>query len=190
MSDDLQGAVEQEVICTIESFCASKMLPLKVNIPENITDTEHYDLLRSWGFGIGENDGTLLEVHIPVGWGKMTVDGSDEWSYLFDAKDRKRAAMFFKDLGQTRSTFINYMTRYRPLVRRVAVIKNKPVYVGVVMDGEKELYRTKTVAMRLVKGSKGFGQEEARVRRSLFHQAEIWVKKRYPEWENIRAYWD
>lgn len=75
---------------------------------------EERPFLEMWGFVFGEpypDDALFAPTQLPTGWSK---EGSDHamWSYILDAKGRKRVAVFYKAAFYDRRAFMRIETRY------------------------------------------------------------------------------
>ena len=114
------------------------------------------------------------------------------WNNLYDEKGRKRANFFYKAAFYDRDAFINFDRRYTintvPFDNYESDAtyddrKTKPWY-GIIKDSGKEIYRTSGEV------SKDGSIEVWDIEK---HQRDIVLKvinEKYPDWENINAYWD
>jgi hypothetical protein len=184
-------------LMTQEEFCASTLYPQEVGNPVGVNVNEHVKIMKFFSFNIIDGcDLHMWHVDLPSGWKK--VPAKDEgWCYVLDEKGRRRAAIFMKKSTTILPTaHINYVPRYRPLVSHTALprvsksYRNTPL-IGQVTDGSlKVLYKTKIRAMHYQYGSPKYGVEEKKIRIAIFKECERWLETRFPDWENIMAYWD
>lgn len=154
----------------------------------DITDTE----LLAMGFGLGECP-NKLEQHmtLPLGWSVRQDPGHSSWSYLHDAKGRRRMDVYRKSTPYEQSLTLTALRRFKVDIdhtwmqedpqrrNRVCVFNhNKPVRrrTGKLSD-PKPYEQTRADAW--------YKENDA-----LKKEAEAWLDQRYPNWKIASAYWD
>lgn len=154
----------------------SSQLPVKLNFPRKTDVISQYESIGIKVIRKTEDDYLFFDVELPKGWKKeMAVDDS-MWSYLIDAKGRERANIFYKAAFYDRDAFINFNARYvccneyHDNNSRTAVVKDNATG-KILFETEKYNYASKN-------------PEKYR------EQAEKFLKSKYPDADNINAYWD
>lgn len=155
-------------------------------LPREMRPASARAYLESVGFRFGENvDELFVACAFPEGW-KLKATDQAIYSDLFDAKDRRRALIFYK------AAFYDQRAEFA-LLQRFTV--NSYVEVGpktmevVVRDGDQIIERFGTWEHA---GDRG---REA-LRKSLEHQTSLeekaaaWLNERWPKWDDPTAYWD
>lgn len=220
MEENLNPLSKERQKKFLRKFVKSPLIPVQVGVPPEM-NKEYLDrYLTHLGFTVYESDSEyFFAVEFPKGWSKILVPGMLQWCYLVDNKGKKRAAIFYQDLGsfadeelpveqrgkQFRkvSSHINWMPRYRSKIDHVIPYNiwkganqtvehyNSPL-VGMVVDSETNvLYKTGMANMSFDYGKEKekWFIEEKQLRDMLFVECEDWLKQNYPEYENIAAYW-
>lgn len=125
-----------------------------------------------------DNDELFVTVILPDGWKKEATDHS-MWNNLVDDKGYIRASFFYKAAFYDRDAFINFNTRYVVTQKYTEDAANGkyPSYACVVDQGTKEIIFKTAV-------TEEYGAYPERA------EAEAWLKEKYPDHENILAYWD
>jgi len=118
------------------------MIPADVNVPKQMTIDYYFTFLRHLGFKVLGKEGQQVIVKYPNGWKKtIVVPNVDDFMYLLDDKNSRRAAIFYKYLGGITEkdviehkldikkhelknykkivSYINWMPRYVTKVRNV-----------------------------------------------------------------------
>jgi hypothetical protein len=130
-------------------------------------------------------DDLFLNVILPEGW-KIKATNHSMWNEVYDNKGRKRIMFFYKGAFYDRDAFSNFEHRFT--VREVPFDEYKinasyeerksKNWYGVVYDSEKEIFRTKGKI------------KEKYDDNSLIKECVEYLKKNYPLYEDINAYWD
>lgn len=175
-------AIENQEAEGQKELVNSEQLPAKLNGYRNESPIEQYKKMGIEVIGQSEGDELFLDVKLPDGWKKEATDHS-MWNKLVDDKGRQRAMFFYKAAFYDRDAFINFETRYQKGCDYFDNEKNpakdwdkaRQVYVKDANTGEK-----------IWTGEKHFydGQDKA------YKDAENWLNERYPNWQDINAYWD
>jgi hypothetical protein len=172
------GAIEAQEAQGQKELVASSQLPRKCNSPRNIDLKRQY---KEMGIKVNDSDGDPLffDAVLPKGWELRSTD-HDMWNGLFDDKGRERATIFYKAAFYDRDSFINFNCRYyitSEYVEKEEGDKYHPKYVCVKdhATGE-ELFKTEV--------TKEYEDSHLRV------QCTKWLKKKYPKYEKITAYWN
>lgn len=138
---------------------------------------------------ISECDELFWNVSLPEGWEIKATEHS-MWNDLFDEQGRKRANFFYKAAFYDRDAFINFNTRFHVGVDHVAdpaddyeIWKNSD-YQGTVKDGTEVIFCTGCFP---VTGSY-YGDDS--LKEKLRETLEDFMRKYYPDYKNIHAYWD
>lgn len=205
----------------LRKFVKMPLIPTQVGIPPDMKP-EHLDkLLQFYGFTVYESDSEyFFRVTYPKGWSKILVPGLTQWCYLIDGKGRKRAAIYYQDMGSFEdeelppeqrgqkfrkvSSHINWMPRYRVKVDHVVPYNvwkganqtnehyNSPV-IGYVMEAEKNVL-FKTGMFRLEhdrsKERDKWFDEERKARDTVYNICVAWLNEMFPEHENVARYWE
>lgn len=138
---------------------------------------------------LSEYDDLFYGVKLPEGWEIKATDHS-MWNDLIDNKGRKRANFFYKAAFYDRDAFINFDTRFHVCVDHVAdpsedyEIWSKSDFQGKIKDGEAIIFETKTE-----KCTGDYRADEA-IRDELRKELISYMEERYPDYEDINAYWD
>lgn len=131
----------------------------------------------------GQADDLFYNVTLPAGWKKVATSHSMH-SDLIDDQGRKRAGIFYKAAFYDRSAHISLDRRYT--IQEIPVggydnfdwaQRDTHPYVGQVVDTEtgNVIFETEPVV------SPAYG--------ALRKQAEAWIGKHYPDWQDPFAYW-
>lgn len=152
------------------------------------------DQLTAIGFALGAKiDDLFQSVQLPPGW-KKDATGHDLWTYVVDAKGRKRFSIFYKAAFYDRSAFANGERRFR-VCRDYDTEKKTKKNTVIVMDGDIELHR---IVGELKENKYEYGDEAGRQQwltwsregDTLEAQARAWLTAKYPKWEDWTAHWN
>ena len=163
-----------------KEFVNSQQLPSKCNWPSRGVDLKkQYKKLGIKVVGKTSVDDLFLDVVLPEGW-KLECTDHSMWNRLMDDKGRERATIFYKAAFYDRDAFINFNHRYITgceYVEKEEGDKFIPKYYCVkdTTTGE-ELFKTEVTKE----------YEDQR----LDNKSVKWLKKKYPKYEDINAYWD
>jgi hypothetical protein len=175
------GGIEAQEARGQKEFVSNEVLPKEML---HGTTKEQFESL---GFEFGDDaDDLFINVKFPAGWVKKATDHS-MWSDLLDEKGRKRASIFYKAAFYDRSAHISLNKRYsyshQPEDNYLSDMsyedRKDGNWYGVVTDCDDVIYKTEPV--------KNCGWEEPD---KLRDEAKIWLVKKYPDYENVLAYWD
>lgn len=150
-------------------------------------------------------DDLFYKVELPPEWKIKPLEHS-MWSNLVDDKGRKRAIIFYKGAFYDRSASISFCCRYTHEIipedeYQLDTSFEKRAngkYFGVVYDAEQEIFRTKEmhVKTKLIRDDrnreriKRHYSEKEKIERILREQCINFLKERFPNCEDIFAYWD
>lgn len=138
---------------------------------------------------VDEYDDLFWNVKLPDGWEIKATDHS-MWSDLFDDKGRKRANFFYKAAFYDRHAFINFETRFRICVDRIAdasvdyEVWKQSDYQGTIKDGDEIIFSTECIPP-----TDDFMQD-IKIQDSLREQLETYMNEHYPDYRDIHSYWD
>ena len=155
-----------------QELCNSEVLPIKE------LHGKVRGVLEKAGVVFGDivkDDEIFQNVELPRGWKKVATDHS-MWSKLIDDKGRERASIFYKAAFYDRSAHISLSTRYT-----VSSYENDEY--AVVKDGEKVIFKSQP--FELVNGKPTYESRDERDK-----EAENWLNKNYPDWQNPSKYFD
>lgn len=119
---------------------------------------------------ICKDDPLFQEAELPVGWTKKASDHS-MWSELLDNKGRQRAAIFYKAAFYDRKAHISLKPRF-------TVSGYDHDDKAVVLDGETEIYEV------------SFIEADSSSREIAIDTCETWLAEKYPDHEDVTAYWN
>lgn len=147
--------------------------------------------LESWGvklLGPVPGDALFQQAELPAGWSIKPTDHS-MWSDLVDEKGRKRAAIFYKAAFYDRKAHLRLVDRFQ-----ISAVEGeeRPGPVAMrVMDGEVELFRSKTYSIGDRKGLLGLSKFERQYEcdDAAQKEAQDWLDKNKPDWRTPGAYW-
>lgn len=172
----MPGGIEAQERAGQATFCATETLP---------TDSP-WDDLELLGITKGKKiDDIFVEAKLPAGWKKKSTEHA-MWSHLLDNKGRRRAGIFYKAAFYDRSARLSLDRRFsftcepKDGYDRDIPYKDRDAgkWIGVVKDSDKIIYRT--IPMQ------GPTYEQ---RDELSEKAQAWLKKKYPDYESVLAYW-
>jgi hypothetical protein len=147
-----------------------------------------------------EGDDLFFNVELPEGWKLKSTDHS-MWNELHDNNGRVRATIFYKAAFYDREAFINFNNRYsfyevcdeyRNHLDSYESIKLEKRR-GEVKDCDTIIYETKYKQYKTKhteKNHEKFWEGHDKMKNGLRAQAEKWLKKRFPDHEDINAYWN
>lgn len=162
------GGIEAQEAQGQRDFVANETLP--IDCPK--------DELEKLGFVFGDPvDDIFVSVQIPEGWTKKPSDHS-MWSYLLDDKGRQRASIFYKAAFYDRNAHMKLDRRFS--FRMNYDLEDKMQYQ--VFDSDKVIFSTDPINRPNPYDWDIDDSQEA--------IAKNWLAEKYPDWENVSAYWD
>lgn len=141
--------------------------------------------LEKLGFIFGEDmDGIFVHVQMPQGWHKKATD-HDMHSKLMDNKGRERGNIFYKAAFYDRRARLDLYPRY-------SVIKQYGVYP------ESKNFESDTEYFAVLDAVSGeqlfhtgqFAGNDWETGKTLLEEAIKWATEKYPDYQNVLAYWD
>lgn len=159
-----------------QSFVGSDTLPTDMRDAKAVLEAAGVKFL-----GVVKDDPMFQYVELPNGWKKVATSHSMH-SDLVDDKGRKRAGIFYKAAFYDRSAHLSVNRRYNATIDYNLPEKDK-VAVGLVTDGNVEIYRTDPVAFENDK-DRYDAQDKA------LALAKTWLDQYFPNWGDASAYWD
>lgn len=165
------GGIEAQEAAGQATFVASAILPRQMKGTTR-------EQLVAIGFVFGEDINDLfVACQLPPGWEKHRGDHS-MWSYLFDDKGRKRAAIFYKAAFYDERADVRFEPRYS--VR--ADYERK--------DGKRtDFVYDKAIKQRVFE-SEEYIHENYDAADAARATAYKWLTACYPQHEDAMAYWD
>lgn len=152
-------------------------------LPTDINPTDKAAMIK---FGIKfldqvESDSLFQHVELPEGWSRKKSDHS-MWSYIIDDKERERISIFYKAAFYDRSASASCNRRFS--VNSHYYEKDTTEYFKMqVLDYDKVIYETKSV--EVVRDLNFYNKRDV-----LKNEAREWLEERYPNYEDVSAYWD
>jgi hypothetical protein len=146
-------------------------------LPKKGTDGNARTRWQALGFVFGTDaDKLFVNVKFPTGWRKKPTEHS-MWSELLDDKGRIRGMIFYKAAFYDRDAHISLSPRfaysgYQPTA-------NKSVFEALIMDAGKPVHTLGT-------WKSGDHDEQDKLKRAAME----WLHERYPNHEDVAAYWD
>lgn len=147
----------------------------------------HRESFEAVGFVFGEpvdGDPIFLEVTMPEGWAKKPTD-HPMWSDLVDGEGRRRGAVFYKGSFWDRSAHMHLVRRY---VCRTEYGEGDDQQVCVLdfgQGGERvRLYESEVLTRPEDRSRKFYDRVEAER-----EKAKAWMVERFPEHDDVTAYW-
>lgn len=141
----------------------------------------------------GDADDLFCNVKLPEGWEKKSDVRDPRHIALYDANGHTRASIFYKAAFYDRKADMWWKTRFR-VSRLYPEDRNDPVRV-VILDLAGE-FDPKGSDGQIIKdfgelpdGKDGYPARE-KAEKKLIAQAKKWLKKNYPKYESVAAYWD
>lgn len=203
-------AIEAQEAQGQKELVESSQLPRKCNYPRDFNAIEQY---KKMGIKVVENsegDDLFVDVVLPKGW-KLEFTDHSMWNSLIDNKGRERATIFYKAAFYDRDAFINFNQRIHFRIDRLGFIEgnyerengvyvsqNTP-FVGRVTDyDESILFETEQIKCDVefvdYEGRQVYSEEYKEKSREAENKLKTscleYLKKNYPEYEDINAYWD
>lgn len=173
------NAIEAQEAQGQQELVESSQLPLRCNYPRDFNVIKQY---LKMGIDVVENskeDDLFIDVKLPEGWKLESTDHS-MWNRLVDNKGRERATIFYKAAFYDRDAFINFNHRYlvsSEYVEKEEGDKFHPKFYCVKDNTTNEiLFQTEV--------TKEYDNYDLR------KKCEKWIKKHYPKYEDLNAYWD
>lgn len=170
-------AIEDQEARGQQELVASSQLPKKCNSPHSINATEQYHKMGIKTFTASKGDDIFIGTKLPDGWKKKATDHS-MWNNLIDDKGRTRGTIFYKAAFYDRCSFINFTTRFNISTEYFEEKDEKgfPFRQYVAKDGNDVIWS----------GGKCTFENEDKV----YAAAKEYLTQKYPDWQNINAYWD
>ena len=138
--------------------------------------------LELLGFQFGEresDDDIFIPVQFPEGWSKKPTEHS-MWSHLLDDKDRVRGSIFYKAAFYDRNAHMRLERRYS-CQRHYELKENEIQYL--IKDGDKTIFETEIV--QVAEGQKFYDIADV-----VEATAVKWLEDNYPDYNDVKAYWD
>lgn len=174
------NAIERQEAEGQNELVNSSQLPVSSNTI-GVEAKEQYEKMGIKVIGISEGDEIFYDVILPTGWKKEATDHS-MWNKLLDHKGRERAMFFYKAAFYDRSSHIDFKSRFN--VVGYFEDMDSMSYRVLDADGEKVLFET-------VKAVRGDDLSSYYKRTDeLRDKALKFLKEKYPNHEDINAYWD
>lgn len=174
------NAIENQEAEGQKEFEQASQLPRKCNSPYNITNTaEQYSKMGIKVLVPSKGDDIFLGVKLPKGWKVQSTDHS-MWNNLIDDKGRVRAMIFYKAAFYDRDSFINFEHRYistSEYLERKDSDNFYPKFYCVKDNATKKIIFTTEIT-----------NEHADPK--LEKKCIDFLKKEFPKYENLNAYWD
>lgn len=178
--------------------CFSETLPIdgtiggKVGGSRGCSGKNNRATWEALGFVFGEpEDDLFVNVKFPEGWRKQVTEHS-MWTHLLDANGRKRGSIFYKAAFYDRSAHVHLEGRFHATWEPVGGWEAKERrYVGVVKDCNVVVFTTVPTEVEPDARQnreawlKWCDTKDAKVR-----EAENWLRTKYPDHQNVCAYWD
>lgn len=189
----------------IKKFISKKLIPLDVNVPEQLGQNKEYYIkfLEVLGFKNIKIVSNFIKADFPIGWKYKVFKETFPFFYLIDNKLRKRASIYLSTtefLGMEENekeitnkvqfiAFINWMPRY---VYRIREEKNYAY--GEVFDNgtEKVIYKTKLrlISDKVDKTDKKYHIDKKNLYNLLEEECIAYLNLHYPNYNNILEYWE
>lgn len=174
------GGIERQEAIGQKELVNSQQLPSKSNEYSGIDAVEQYGKM---GISVllDGNDNLFLSAILPEGW-KKEGTGHPMWSNLIDNKGRIRATIFYKAAFYDREAFVNFIKRYKwenhyTTNEKPEGFEYYPQCYRVMDNGtNQELFRTEVF--------------DAYSDEKLKQQAVDFINNKFPNWDDINAYWD
>lgn len=179
------NAIENQEKRGQSDFVNSEVLPKKCNGCNR-------KQLENIGIVFGKDaDDIFVYVVLPNGWKKNPTDHS-MWSNLVDDKGRKRASIFYKAAFYDRDAHISLDHRFSYEVRPVGGWGkgDEKYWQAIVTDGNEILWKGKEFGPKPDYSNRELSLKWMDEKDKMGQQAESWLKQKYPDWQNVLAYWD
>lgn len=136
---------------------------------------------------IDKYDELFYNVSLPEGWKVVAAEGHSMWSYLHDPKGRVRAGIFYKGAFYDRRA--NWSLEHRYYVGDVYDTPNKQYAEGATRTSGVWDAATKTALWQASEfydpTSRDWGLQDR-----LRAEADSWIDRTFPEFNDCFAYWD
>jgi len=146
---------------------------------------------KKMGILFGEAvDDLFIAATLPKGW---SVKGSDHsmWTYLVDDKGRERASIFYKAAFYDRNAHMRPKVRYCARVEHKAQVRrDEPLPADYVRGVVEDQATGKIIFTSFPFGGAKYETERYRASGDAQREAEKWLRKHHPDYENAAAYWD
>ncbi len=174
------NAIERQEAQGQKELVNSSQLPTNSNT-RDVDAKDQYEKMGIKVVGVTEGDEIFYDVEMPEGWKKEATDHS-MWNKLVDNKGRERAMFFYKAAFYDRSSHINFSRRFNVIGNYE--VKDQLSYKVVDSEGEVVLFETNHV----VRGEDT--REYYKQTDLLREEAVMFLKDKYPNYEDINSYWD
>lgn len=180
MAMALPGSIERQESAGQAELCRTEVLPKECPRAE----------LEKFGVVFGDDhDDLFVNVTLPAGWKKRATDHSMH-SDLVDDKGRKRGSIFYKAAFYDRKADMYLSRRY-----------GVDAYLPCDSDGNPMEYgkhtHFRTVAKDCEISLQYFGVRPKEYSADVYeigkqHEetARAWLTERFPQWNDVTAYWD
>lgn len=202
-------SAERNEATRLKLYLRESLLPMDVVTPSQMTLEHHKTFLKHMGFEILKTFANDFKVKYPEGW--TAKKSGSNWVYVIDAEGQRRFIFYYSigvDKNQRQKTFINYMPKYRVMIdheigynpfsgKKLNPIEhyNSPLIGRVIDSNGKILYEYPTKFDMIIdytelkkRGLYHIRKKEATDK--LFKVCTKWLKKKYPKYDSIAAYWD
>lgn len=148
-------------------------------LPRRINGGTQAQLAR-FGLTFGADvDDLFVACVLPQGWTKR-AGAWDTHNDLFDAQDRHRAFLYFKAVFYDRQAYMSLHQRFN--VHLYGPGRDQDHRRATITDGGK-------VLLELGEWNR-MGDDFRETSSALHAQGVAWLNARYPQWNNVLAYWD
>lgn len=174
------GGIEAQEAAGQATLCLSSILPKECPRDE----------LEKMGVKFGaDHDELFINVTLPAGWTKHATEHS-MYSDLIDDKGRKRGSIFYKAAFYDRRADMTLSRRYGVEAYLPCDADGNPIEYGkhthhrtVAKDGDMYL---QYFGVR----PKDYSPEGYELGKQHEEAARAWLTERYPDWNDVTAYWD
>lgn len=174
------NAIEKQEAQGQKEIVNSSQLPTDSNT-RGIDAKEQYEKMGIKVIGISDGDDIFYNVDMPIGWKKESTDHS-MWNKLVDDKGRERAMFFYKAAFYDRSSHIDFNSRFNVIGNYE--VTNQLSYQVKDNNNDSVLFETKKV-VRGEDTREYYNQTDI-----LREEAVQFLKSKYPNCDDINAYWD
>jgi len=178
--------IAEQIILAQESLGQNEMVTTDI-LPKEMIHGCTKEQLENIGIVFGQEvDDLFINVGLPEGWKKVASNHS-MWSYLYDDKERKRAAIFYKGSFHDRKAHISLINRFSMYYTPEDEYKTDMDYeerkgnnwFGFVKDQDQFIFKTDFIRNPSV-------TEQSK----MIEEARNWLENQYPEWEDTTKYWE
>lgn len=176
----VHGGIERQEAAGQRELCTTEVLPKDCPRAE----------LEKFGVVFGaDHDELFVNVRLPDGWKKRATDHSMH-SDLIDNKGRKRGSIFYKAAFYDRRADMTLSRRYGVEAYLPCDSDGNPMEYGkhthfrtVAKDGDMYLQYFGVRPKDYSRESYALGEQHEEAARA-------WLTDRYPDWNDVTAYWD